>query len=154
MRVSSDFGAKIRQRRLELGLSLEQAARKAQIPSSTIRTWEKSPFGKNGPGARLVAMLAGALECRMDELTGLQEGDLWIDGRTIDNDELRRSISKALKRRMDFDGLSQEELANAMGMTRQAVHSALGRGAIPLLMTAIDHAGYELQIRCVQKGKA
>jgi len=153
MKVSEKFGENIRARRVELGVSLEELSRRSGVASSTIRHWEKKEFGRNGPRRQLVQDVAKALEMRVDEVTGVDDVNTFVDGRAVSNEELKQLIQAAFQKRLHVDGVEQKEVGAAFGVSKQAAHHRF-RGdtvSIPLLLSTIERMGYKLEVQVSSK---
>jgi len=99
---------KIKQRRLELGLTLEQVGDKVGVGKSTVRKWE---IGKiKNMGRDKVALLSIAL--KMSPLDLIDNDDF---DSTLIGDELA-SVPGRMKHLRESRGMTIEELSNAVGI--------------------------------------
>ncbi len=64
------FGAAVRKRREEMGLSQEQLATKADLDRTYISGIER---GTRNPTLRIVSRIADALECSISDLFGAKQ---------------------------------------------------------------------------------
>ncbi len=105
---------KIKQRRLELGLTLEQVGEKVGVGKSTVRKWE---IGKiKNMGRDKVALLSIAL--KMSPMDLIDE-DVDFDSILI-GDELG-SVPGRLKYLRESKGITVEELSRSLGIDAERI---------------------------------
>ena len=98
------LGARIKERRLELGLSVKELAEAVRVCDAAIYNWER---GKKRPKPEIAVRLSKALKCSVEEVF-----PEWHDLST-------------LARVMALKGVTQREVAQAMGVRLTEINSVV-----------------------------
>lgn len=103
--MPTQMGQKLKERRLELGLSLDELAKRSKTSKSYL--WELENREKRKPSAEKLSEVANALEVTTGYL---------LDGKAeMDDDQLKEAFYRKFKRLNEGDRERIEDMINAWG---------------------------------------
>lgn len=146
MFVTVDFGKRLQKRRLELGISRAELAKRAGCTENCIARYERGPIGSTGPHPSKVRSIADALDMGFLDLTGASEKDVVVEARPLRNEELVGAVRDALKAKIEADGVLQKDIAESLGKSPQALSFDLTKEnrAAGALMSIAKACGYKM----------